>query len=489
MHITMVADHPLEIICDRLVVLTTESRGEAAIPATLSRFIGARVRPFLKKDGFTGAPGDLVISDTLGLLPAETVALVGVGIAEEASDGVVSDAMSRAVSGSAASVIGIDFGEVGSTHLAAAVEGAVLGLHRFALAEARARRGAPTLDIEIRVSAAETGTDWEKEAERGRILAESVCWARDLVDLPSHYATPERLADEARHLAAETSVSVEVLDIEVLEKLGFGGVLGVGGGGEFPPRVVVLRYEPTGAKPLGLVGKGITFDAGGYHLKSLDEMRLMKSDMSGAAAVMGALRSVALCGARQDVVAVLPFAENLLGRNAYRPSDVVVHYGGKTSEVIDPDNEGRMILADALGYISEFNPTAVIDIATLTDAGGLGPDLWAVLASDRSLAAELLAAGHQVGEPGWELPLWHPYRERLRSNVADIANADRRTDNAVLAALFLADFVGDVPWAHIDLGHAAFRGSGVDHHASGVGVRTLARFLADRAAKAILASN
>ncbi len=480
MRVIAAEERPADIRCDRLVVLVTQHEGEAQFPEGVLDKIGSGASSLLSKHGFSGAPGDLVVFDSLGLIPAETLAMAGVGETRDMRDGVVSDALRRAISGTQARDVGIVFGELNASSLAPAVEGAILGRHRFSLEEASARRGPPSIDLEIKVSTSEVGDAWEKRANLGRVIAESVCWVRDLVDLPSHHATPDRLADEARHLAAETPVSCEVLDATALEKLGFGGILAVGGGGEYPPCVVVLRYEPTSGKPLGLVGKGITFDSGGYHLKSLDEMRLMKSDMSGAAAVMGALRVAALNGVRQDIVAVLPFAENLVGRRAYRPSDVVVHFGGKTSEVIDPDNEGRMILADALGYVFEYDPTSVIDLATLTDAGGLGPDLWAVLANDRALAAELLSSGAEAGEPGWELPLWRPYRERLRSNVANIANADWKTDNAVLAALFLAEFVGEIPWAHIDLGHAAFRGSGPDHAASGVGVRTLVRFLLNR---------
>lgn len=268
-------------------------------------------------------------------------------------------------------------------------------------------------------------------------------------------------------------MTCEVLDVPSLEQLGFGGVLGAGRGGEDPPCVVVLRYQPTGKRPIGLVGKGVTFDSGGYHVKSLDEMVLMKADMAGAAAAMGALRAAALCGLEQDLVVILPFVENLVGRHAYRPGDVITHYGGKTCEVVDPDNEGRLVLADGLAYAMELNPAAVVDIGTLTDGSGLGRDLWALFANDRKLAGALLEAGKTAGEPGWELPLWRSYRSQLCSSVADVANANRTADSATLAALFLDHFVEGVPWAHIDLGDAALRATDHDERATGVGVRTL----------------
>jgi leucyl aminopeptidase len=474
----------VETDCDRLVVFVPGRGTAGLLPPAVRDAVGQLLSPAIARSGFTGAAGDSLIVDSLGQLPAGTVALVGVGGNGEVADADVLAAARRAVAGCELGVVALDFSAVGPTALECAVGGVIEGLHRFSLASASARRGPPHAQLEIRVPARDLGEDWQRKADVGRAVAESVCWVRDLIDLPSHLAPPSRLADEAMHLGTSVPISCEVLDVAALRERGFGGVLAVGKGGEEGPCVVILQYRPNGCRPIGLVGKGITFDSGGYNLKGLAEMRLMKADMAGAAAVMGAMRVAACCGLPQDLVAVLPFAENLVDRNAYRPSDTIRHYGGKTSEVVDPDNEGRLVLADALGYVAQFDPTVVIDLATLTDAGGLGRDLWAVLANEPSLAAELLAAGREAGEPGWELPLWAPYRALLRSNVADIANANRTTDNAILAALFLAEFAGGAPWAHVDLGFAAIRGSGADKEATGVGVRTLWRFLSNRHAAA-----
>lgn len=480
--VAAVAARSVETDCDRLVVFVPERASGTLLPPAVRDSLGQLLSGAIARSGFTGAAGESLIVDSLGQLPAATVALMGVGGDGHIADAEVLAAARRAMAGSGLGVVALDFSALGRTALEPAVDGVIEGLHTFSLAEAGARRGAPHAHVEIVVPAKDLADRWERAADAGRAVAESVCWVRDLVDLPSNLASPSRLADEAVHLAAEAPITCEVLDEAELRARGFGGVLAVGQGGEEGPCVVVLHYRPNGDRPIGLVGKGITFDSGGYNLKRLAEMRLMKADMAGAAAVMGAMRVAARCELPVDLVAVLPFAENLVDRGAYRPSDTITHYGGTTSEVVDPDNEGRLVLADALGYVSQFDPAVVIDLATLTDAGGLGRDLWAVLANDPSVAEGLLVAGRAAGEPGWELPLWRPYRTLLRSRVADIANANRTTDNAVLAALFLAEFVGDTPWAHIDLGFAALRGSAFGKEATGVGVRTLWRYLGNRVA-------
>lgn len=469
------------IPCDRLLVFVTQREdGELMLPDAVDG-LGDGIRGALHRAAFRGSTGDRLILESLGRLAAHTLALVGVGPVACLKDAVVRDAAIRGVAGSEAGVVTICPGEMPGRFVPAAVEGVMRGLHRFDLSSATRRLGPPQSNVEIRIPRPAGAVTWADECRTARILAESVNWVRDLVDLPSHIATPARLAEEAVYLASNAPVRCEVLGRRKLEELGFGGVLAVGSGGKNPPCVVILRYEATGGRPVGLVGKGVTFDSGGYHLKSLGEMREMKADMCGAAAVMGAVRAAALCGVRQDVVAVLPFVENLVDRRAFRPSDVVTHYGGKTSEVVDPDNEGRVILADALSYLAEVDPVVMIDVASLTDGGGLGPDLAAVFGNDRGLVAEILSAGAESGEPVWELPLWRPYRSQLQSRIADIANADPATDSAVLAALFLAEFTGELPWAHIDLGTSGYRGSDGHKEASGAGTRTLWNYLSSRA--------
>jgi leucyl aminopeptidase len=224
--------------------------------------------------------------------------------------------------------------------------------------------------------------------------------------------------------------------------------------------MVELTYRGAGArtKPIAITGKGITFDSGGLDLKKPDEMSWMRSDMAGGAAALAAVRATAELGLKVNLHAAIPFAENMPGPNALRPGDVVHHRGGRTSEVVDTDAEGRVLLADALAYLCEQRPSVIIDSATLTDASGLGPDLWASMGTDAGAVAELVSAGRDVGDAGWEIPLWSRYRPVIDSHIADVKNqGDHGQDSAMLAGLFLQDFVADgVAWVHVDSGSSAW---------------------------------
>jgi leucyl aminopeptidase len=220
-------------------------------------------------------------------------------------------------------------------------------------------------------------------------------------------------------------------------------------------------------------------------LKKPAELEWMKADMAGAAAILATLRAVAELGIDTKVVAALPFADNMTGSDAIHPGDVLTHRGGRTSEVVDTDSEGRLVLADALAYLCERDPAVVVDVATLTDAGGLGDGLWAALGTDRALVGELLEAGRAAGDPGWELPLPEEYLDLLRSPVADIRNTPREgADTTVMAALYLRPFVGDVPWAHLDVGSTAWMERETDRWprgATGSPTRALVRWIESRA--------
>ncbi|HEX5948734.1 MAG TPA: leucyl aminopeptidase, partial [Actinomycetota bacterium] len=256
-----------------------------------------------------------------------------------------------------------------------------------------------------------------------------------------------------------------------------------------PPRLIELRYKGGGRRrPVALTGKGITFDSGGLSIKDAKQMEWMKSDMAGAATMLGAMRAVAQLKPKVNVVAAIPSAENLPGGSAIRPGDVLTHRGGKTSEVLNTDAEGRLVLADALAYLAEQKPRLIVDAATLTGACmiALGDEIWGVMGSDRALIRELLDTGQEAGEPGWELPLWTSYRKQIKSNVADVKNIGNRYGGAITAALFLKEFVGDVPWAHLDIAGTAFAEKGGDYWpagATGNPVRTVIRFLERQAGR------
>lgn len=296
--------------------------------------------------------------------------------------------------------------------------------------------------------------------DRARTIAHAANWTRRLVQTPPNRLGPRELADAIAAYAAEAApgaVGVEVWDEEVLAERGFGGTLGVGAGSARRPLAVELRVA--GAGPVtALAGKGITFDSGGVNLKrSLSELSWMKSDMAAAAAVAGAVIAAAALGTGGALHAVLPIAENMPGGRAQRPGDVVTHPDGRTTEVVDTDCEGRLVLADALAWLALQRPARLIDVGTLTDSGAVGTAFWGCWGTSGQLARELLGAGRAAADPGWRLPLHPGYAELLSSTVADVANSPvEAPDTGQVAATYLRTFVGDVPWVHIDNGSSAW---------------------------------
>jgi leucyl aminopeptidase len=317
-------------------------------------------------------------------------------------------------------------------------------------------------------------------AEAARICAEAQNRARDLQSLPSNVATPSYLARRARSIAsAHPTVSADVLDREEIAAKEMGGLVAVSQGSAEEPKLIVLRYAGGGSgKTLGLVGKGVTFDTGGISLKPSGSMHEMKMDMSGAAAVLEAVGAIAELGLELDLIAVVPSTDNMPSGTAVKPGDIITQYNGKTVEVNNTDAEGRLILADALAYAVEQGAERIVDIATLTGAVmiALGSTYAAVIGNDDDLVEEVEAAGRGTGELVWRLPLHPEYKALTKGTVADLTNAAvKRKAGTIYAASFLEEFVGDTPWAHVDIAGTAwdvgrpYTGNG----ASGYGVRLL----------------
>ena len=325
-----------------------------------------------------------------------------------------------------------------------------------------------------------------KQAEA---LVRATCLARDLVNTPPQDKRPPALADHVAELLRDHGVKATIHDEQALEKGGFGGILGVGKGSSQPPRLVELRYEPSGATGhVVLVGKGITFDSGGLSLKPSDSMSTMKSDMAGAAAIVGAMSVLKELGVAVKVTGLLALAENMPSGTATRVSDVLTMRGGKTVEVMNTDAEGRLVLGDALAYAVEQEPDAIVDLATLTGAQivALGNDIAAVMGSDDALLEEVRAAADGVGEKVWPLPLPPEYADHLKSETADLKNIGRPMQaGTIIGGLFLKEFVGDVPWVHLDIAGPSFTSEGDGYlnakGGTGFGVRTVVRFLQSRA--------
>ena len=254
-----------------------------------------------------------------------------------------------------------------------------------------------------------------------------------------------------------------------------------------PPRLIELKYTGAGrATPIALTGKGIAFDSGGLSIKDAKGMETMKDDMGGAASILATMKAIAQLKPKINVIAAIPCSENMPSGSAQKPGDVITHRGGTTSEVLNTDAEGRLVLADALAYLAEKKPQLIIDTATLTGACmvALGDRISGAFGNDRDLAADLVAAGDAVGEPMWEMPLFKDYRALIDSPVADIKNIGDRWGGAITAAWFLAEFVGQTPWVHLDIAGPAFTDRAHDlgpRGATGVPVRTLVRFVLDRA--------
>ena len=317
-------------------------------------------------------------------------------------------------------------------------------------------------------------------AEAARIGAEAQNRARDLQSTPANFATPSFLAERAEQIAAGSeAISADILGREEIAALGMGGLIAVSQGGGEEPRLIVLRYSGGGSGPtLGLVGKGVTFDTGGISLKPGAGMHEMKYDMSGAAAVLESVAAIAELGLAIDLIAVVPSTENMPSGSAVKPGDVITQYNGLTVEVNNTDAEGRLILADALAYAVELGAERVVDLATLTGAVviALGSTYAAVIANDDELAAAVAAAGETSGELTWRLPLHPEFKAMMKGTFADLSNlASKRKAGTITAASFLEEFVGETPWAHVDIAGTAWdvgrEYTGKD--ASGYGVRLL----------------
>jgi len=430
--------------------------------------VGALDRTVLEAAGFEGKTGQTI---TLPHADAEAVLVVGLG--DEASFDSLKAASGNAIrkvktarAVSLLALVDID----GATK--AVVEGSLLGGYQFRTYKTDDEGlAAETVDV--------VGAD-EDELSGAVHAAEMTILARDWVNTPAKDQSPETFARLIATAAEGSNVEVEIWDKPRIEEEKLGALLGVAAGSDRDPRLVILEYRPEGAdKHIALVGKGITFDSGGLSLKAANFMEEMKDDMSGAAAVMAATIGIARLRLPLNITAIAPLTDNAVGGDATRPGDVLRPVDGPTIEVLNTDAEGRLILADALGLAKRYEPDLTIDVATLTGAAAvaLGKQVAAVFGSDTDVAAQVLDAASRAGEEFWELPLFKGYRKSIDSNVADIKNiSGSRYGGAIVAAVFLAEYAGDGPWAHLDIAGPARREETSGEFvkgASGVGVRTL----------------
>jgi leucyl aminopeptidase len=438
---------------------------------------------------FAGKLGEAILITTLGNLPATQVLFVGLGPKEDAKANVARRAgavTARRAGGGRTLATTIPLAIKGGDEASVGgfAEGFLLGSYRF-LRYREVKDTNPNRVDEIVFIA---GPRWEnakirKALDAARAIAEGTNLARDLTNMPARDLTPERFVDEAKEIA-RNGMKISVLDDAELGAKGFGGLMGVGGGGKHPPRLIQLRYEPKGAsRTIALVGKGITFDSGGINLKT-QSLDWMKMDMGGGAAVLGAMAAIATLKPKVAVHGYIATAENMPDGAALHPGDVITMYGGKTVEIGNTDAEGRLVMADAIVYAKEKGADVVLDIATLTGAAviGLGTKIIATIGSPRTEVAKVLKAAERAGEDAWELPLFEGYREAIKSDIADLNNIAVKNvgGGAITAALFLKEFAGDTPWVHLDIAGPA-KADEDDFErpkwATGSGVRTLVEYV------------
>jgi leucyl aminopeptidase len=467
-----------------LYVVPVFSGGDVGVGAdALDDAIDGTLDEFMREADFEGRRGEQLAVPTRGRIGARAALLVGVGDREKfdlAAIRRVAALMARRASkvGSVATTLldAVDPEIERAVAAQALAEGVCLGTYQFLRYKSE---GKPSRLARV-VVITRGGVRVQAGLERGARIARAVAWARDLVNEPAAGKSPDDIARLAQKLARSSSLKVKVLAGEELATARMGGVLGVGQGSERPPRFVRLEYAPKGARgTLALVGKGVVFDSGGLSLKTAGGMETMKTDMSGAAAVLASMSALRDLEVKTRVIAYVPLVENMPSGTAIRPGDVLTMRNGKTVEVLNTDAEGRLILADALSYAAEESPDAVIDLATLTGAvtTALGDKIAGLMGNDDRWIDTVQAAAKRAGERVWHLPLPDEYRRNLDSDVADLRNVSSGGGAGTLTAgIFLSEFAGDTRWAHLDIAgtaRAAAEDGEVSKGGTGWGVRTL----------------
>jgi leucyl aminopeptidase len=502
MNVTADARRPTEVVADLLALPFAQfEAGKWRLPprvAGVDEALAGRIGAALASGDFTGKAGQTLLLYANGEIRTRRVLLLGLGeeskldaeALRRAAGTSVQEAARRKAARAAFAVPALRRLRPQAAAQALA-EGAVLAGYRFDAYQGT-RDDAPGTVTQLALCF-ERAADLRAAragARTGVILAESQNVARDLSNEPGNTLTPAELARRAERVAREVGLRSRVLEVPELRRRKMGGILAVGGGSHNPPRLIALEHGGARGRrraprrpTVCLIGKGITFDSGGISIKPGASMDEMKHDMSGAAAVIGALRACALLRLPLHVVGVIGAAENLPSGTAYRPGDIVTAMSGKTIEVLNTDAEGRVVLADALHFArTEYEPEAMLDLATLTGACvvALGPWASGLFGNDPGLAERVRLAGEATGERAWPMPLWKEHAEHIRSKVADIKNVGGRDGGSSTAAAFLEAFVGDTPWVHLDIAGTAWTsktGPTQGHGATGVGVRLMLELL------------
>ncbi len=481
-----------------ILPLFAESRKLSGTALEIDKISEGLISEIIKNGDFEAKPSQISVIYTRGSLPAQRIALVGLGKHKEFNLEKLRGAYAKVMQHlrnlnikEAATEINSDLLPRKKDQVAQAVaEGSLLGLYQYTPYKTVGREDLKEMEQLMIVADEKDFSLIESAIKKAQIIIQAVYFTRDLISAPANEMTPSIMAQKAQEIAHRENVSCRVLDKAKMKEMGMNALLAVAAGSNQEPKFIILEYTGSRKKslPIVLVGKGLTFDSGGISIKPAEKMDEMKTDMSGGAAVMGVIMAAADLQLPLNIVALVPATENLPGGSAYKPGDIVKSYSGKTIEVLNTDAEGRLILADALAYAAEFKPAAVVDVATLTGACiiALGDDVIGMLGTDDKLKNEINKAAQTTGELVWELPLWENYHELIKSDIADYKNSSGRAAGTITAAAFLSKFVGDLPWVHLDIAGPAWTTKDkpyVPKGAAGVAVRLLVEFLRNRVHK------
>jgi len=483
---------------DCLVVAVREGAQQPPSTRKIEKASKGLIQSLMHSGDIDGRPGSVLLVPSPSGVQAKRLLLVGVGDQPDIDD-FASTALAaarqlcntRSVSAVVAlteiAVTGADTA-TRARMISQAIQEASYRFNQLKTAKGKeaARRQCTVKRVSLLSGSAKNDTAMRTGIQEACAIANGVSLAKDLGNLPGNLCTPSYLANQAKKLGKTHKLKVKVLDETKMKALGMGALLSVSRGSREPARLIVMEHQggQRSDAPVVLVGKGLTFDAGGISLKPAAAMDEMKYDMCGGASVFGAMVAAAELKLKLNVIGIVPSSENLPDGAANKPGDIVTSMSGKTIEILNTDAEGRLILCDALTYAERYKPAAIIDIATLTGACvvALGNPATGLFSPDDDLAEELLACGESARDRAWRLPVWNEYQKQLDSPFADVANIGGRTAGAVTAACFLARFTKDMTWAHLDIAGTAWH-SGANKGATGRPVSMLARFLINRAGR------
>ncbi|MCX6044798.1 MAG: leucyl aminopeptidase [Chloroflexi bacterium] len=496
MQLTVSQGNIAEQVTDCIVVNLFEGVTEpGGATGALNQVLDGAIQNLIASGDFTGKVGSTAVLYTNGKIPAARVLVVGLGKADKfdfqkarKAAAVAYKAVSKlkGVKQYATIVHGTGIGNLEATKAAQALaEGTLAAAYQAPNYKREKPENGPQQGTIVEFDAAKIAAI-RTGVQTGQNMAAAIGHARDYINEPPNVLYPEELARRAQKLATEVGLQCNVLDEAAMRALGMNILLAVSSGSEREAQFIILEHAPAGTEqqqPIILVGKGVTFDTGGISIKPWDGMWLMKDDMGGAAAVLGAMEAIARLNVGRRVIGVAACVENMPDGKAFRPGDILTGITGKTAEILSTDAEGRLILADALGYVARYNPVAVVDLATLTGAIGvaLGPHAAGLFTNNGNVQAKLMASADRTGERLWPMPMYDEYMDAIKSDIAEVKNSGGRTQGVATSAKFIEHFTEGYPWAHLDIASMVWTQSESEpttpKGATGYGVRLLVDFV------------